>query len=215
MKTVGFILKEARISKNLSISEVEKETKIRAKFLEALEADDYSRLPSVSYAKGFVKNYSQFLGLDSGRVLAFFRRQTKDVPRSSILPKGVAEPLNTSFFRLTPARFLGMLLFILVVIFLIYLGRQYYSLNTPPKVIIDAPKAQLVTTEHRVDVQGVTDPDATVMINGVSVLVRSDGKFFDQVTLETGVNHITIVATSRYGKTTTIIRDVVLTDRNF
>ncbi len=209
MKTVGSILKEARLSKGLGLDVVEKDTKIRLKFLESIEADDYTNLPSLSYAKGFVKNYSQFLGLDGNRVLAFFRRQTKDISRASILPKGVAEPLNKPLMRLTPARFLGIILFLLVTIFLSYLGRQYYNLNTPPGLAIETPAAQLVTSEHRVDLLGKTDPDATVTVNGVSTLVRSDGKFFDQMTLETGINHIIIVATSRYGKTTTVTRDVV------
>jgi len=55
---------------------------------------------------------------------------------------------------------------------------------------------------------GQTDPDATVTVNGRSVLVRSDGTFFEQVAIETGVNTITIVATSRLGKATTIVRQV-------
>jgi hypothetical protein len=59
-----------------------------------------------------------------------------------------------------------------------------------------------------VDILGKTDPDATVTINGINVLVRADGKFFDQVPLNSGVNKITIIATSRFGKTTTIVREV-------
>ena len=50
--------------------------------------------------------------------------------------------------------------------------------------------------------------DATVTINELSVLVRSDGNFFDQVMLEPGVNKITVTATSRFGKVSTITRDV-------
>ncbi|TSC61071.1 MAG: transcription regulation protein, partial [Parcubacteria group bacterium Gr01-1014_107] len=70
-------LKEARVSKGYTLEQVEKATKIRSKFLTAIESDDYARLPSPLYAKGFVKNYGDFLGLESSRMLAFFRRQTK------------------------------------------------------------------------------------------------------------------------------------------
>ncbi|KKR02984.1 MAG: hypothetical protein UT26_C0012G0001, partial [Microgenomates group bacterium GW2011_GWC1_39_12] len=62
----------------------------------------------------------------------------------------------------------------------------------------------------KLDILGTTNPDATVMVNGVSVTVRSDGRFFTQITLEPGVNTITILATSRYGKTTTMLRKVGL-----
>ncbi len=210
MKTVGGILQEARVGKNLTLAEAEVATKIRLKFLQAIEGDDYSQLPSLSYAKGFVKNYSEYLGLDSHMVLAFFRRQTTEVSKSSLLPTRNAESLNKSWIQLTPGRFLAFILVGLVLIFLAYLGLQYRKLNQPPTLVVDAPKNQLVVHERRVDILGETDTDATVTINGINILVRGDGKFFDQASLEPGVNKITIVATSRFGKATTVVREVGL-----
>ena len=208
MRTVGDILKEARLAKGLTLEEVEVATKIRAKFLAAMEADDFRRLPTPSIVRGFVYNYSEFLGLNSQTVLAFLRRQTTDVPKASLLPKGMAQSLNRSAFQLTPGKFLALLLGSLVAIFLIYLGLQYRQISQPPHLTLDSPKDQLVTNDKRVEIIGKTDSDATIVINGVSTLVRSDGRFFDQVSLESGVNKITIIATSRFGKTSTVTRDV-------
>lgn len=208
MKTVGSILKEAREAKHLTFEQIEVATKIRAKFLEAIEADDYSILPSVSYAKGFVKNYGEFLGIPGETTLAFFRRQTKDVARSAILPKGVTESLNRTWFQLTPGKFLLFLIVGLVTIFLSYLGMQYRQIQSPPRIILEAPVDNAVFSTRKIDLLGTTDSDATVSVNGISVFVRSDGKFFDQVSLEPGVNTITIIATSRFGKTSTVMRAV-------
>lgn len=210
MKTVGEMLKVARLGKNYSLADVEKTTKIRLKFLEAIENDDYSKLPSLSYAKGFVKNYAEFLGLNSRHILAFFRRQTEEVTRSSLLPKGLAAPLNRSAFRLTPGRFLAILTVSFLTVFLLYFGIQYIRLNHPPTLVVDSPKDQMVTTQKRLDVFGKTDADATVTINGTSVLVRSDGRFFDQLQLENGVNKIVVVATSRFNKTSMITVEIGL-----
>jgi cytoskeletal protein RodZ len=210
MKTVGETLRETRLERGITISEVEHGTKIRAKFLEAIEADDFVKLPSLSYAKGFVKNYSDFLGLNSEKTLAFFRRQTNEMPKSSLLPKGMGEPLNRTWWQLTPGRFVALIIIGLVTLFLFYLGFQYRALQQSPKLIIDTPVNHTVVSESRLEILGSTDPDATVTINGISVLVRSDGKFFDQVVLVPGVNTFTIVATSRLGKTTTVTRDVGL-----
>jgi cytoskeletal protein RodZ len=210
MKTVGSILKDARLSKKLTLDQAEKATKIRMKFLEGIEHDDYSALPSISYAKGFVKNYSEYLGLDSGTVIAFFRRQTTDVSRSSLLPKRELPSLNKSLIQLTPGRFLAIILGTLLCIFLGYLGLQYGKINQPPPLSVDSPTNQLLVSDKRVDVIGKTDPDATVTVQGVSELIRADGKFFDKISLDPGVNKITIIATSRFGKTTTIIREVGL-----
>ena len=208
MKTVGEVLRETRVERGYSIYDIEQGTKIRAKFIEAIEANDFSKLPSLSYAKGFVKNYSDFLGLDSNKILAFFRRQTNETPKSSLLPKGMEEPLNRSVLQLTPGRFIALIIIGLVVLFLMYLGFQYRALQQPPKLVIDSPVNHLVVSDPRLQILGSTDPDATVTINGVSVLVRDDGKFFDQVALDPGVNTFTITATSRLGKSTTITRDV-------
>ena len=211
MRTVGEMLREARQSKSLTLEQVEDGTKIRLKFLSAIESDDLGSLPSLSYAKGFVKNYSDFVGLNSRTVLAFFRRQTIEVSKSSLLPKGMGEPLNRSIFQLTPGKFITLIVVVLVSLFLIYLGLQYRTLQQAPILIIDSPKSQSVVSDKRVDVFGKTDPDATITINGVSVLVRGDGKFFDQVNLETGVNKLTIIATSRLGKSTATVVEVGLT----
>ena len=202
MRTVGEMLREARESKSLTLKEVEDGTKIRLKFLTAIEADDFTTMPSLSYAKGFVKNYSDFLGLNSTTVLAFFRRQTVEVSRSSLLPKGMGEPLNRSVLQLTPGKFISIIVAVLVSLFLVYLAVQYRTLQQPPTLVVDEPKSEAVVTSKRIDVLGKTDPDATITINGINVLVRSDGKFFDQISLEPGVNKVSVVAISRLGKIT-------------
>ena len=56
MKTVGQILRETRVAKGLTLEQIEKETKIRKRFLVGIEADDFREMPSQAYAKGFVKN---------------------------------------------------------------------------------------------------------------------------------------------------------------
>ena len=209
MKSVGSLLRETRIGKGILLEDVEKATRIRYKFLEAIEDDDYQSLPSSAYAKGFVKNYSEFLGLDSQMTLAFLRRQSQEATKQSLLPKKPNAP-EESLFRLTPGRFLTLLLGICIVLFLSYFIFQYRQLQQPPLLTIEAPKQDIIVEEAKVDVLGRTSPDATVTVNGVSILVRSDGKFFDQVSLEPGVNTITITSTSRFGKSTTVVRKVGL-----
>ena len=203
MKTVGQMLRTAREEKKLTLLDIEKGTKIRLKFLSAIESDEFGIMPSQSYVKGFVKNYSEYVGLNSKTVLAFYRRQTVDAPKSHLLPKGMEAPLNRSAFQLTPGRFIFMMVSVLVALFLTYLFFQYQTLQKPPTLVIDSPTNQEVFADTRVDVLGKTENDATVTINGVSVLVRADGKFFDQIAVEPGINTITVIASSRLGKTTT------------
>ena len=63
-KTVGTLLREARLAKGLSLAEAEQATSIRARCLEAIEKDEYEKAPGEVFLKGMLRNYGNFLGLD-------------------------------------------------------------------------------------------------------------------------------------------------------
>ena len=72
MGELGQKLKEAREAKGLSLRDVEEATKIRKKYLQALENETFEVIPGKTYSKGFVKNYSNFLNLDTKALLEEF-----------------------------------------------------------------------------------------------------------------------------------------------
>jgi cytoskeleton protein RodZ len=61
---IGALLERKRREKGLSLRDVEQATKIRTRYLEGLEQEDYSALPDAVYVQGFLKTYANFLGLD-------------------------------------------------------------------------------------------------------------------------------------------------------
>ncbi len=75
---VGEILRRARVHYSLSLPDVEQALRIRASQLDALEMMDMTRLPGRVYAIGFVRTYSEFLGLDGGRMVHLFKTQVMD-----------------------------------------------------------------------------------------------------------------------------------------
>jgi cytoskeleton protein RodZ len=72
---IGNTLREARIRKGLTITDVETVTKIRSKYLEALEENDFEVLPGPTVVKGFLRSYAVFLKLDPDPILAEYRSQ--------------------------------------------------------------------------------------------------------------------------------------------
>lgn len=74
---IGEVLKDARTRQGLDIRTVEERTKIRTKYLRALEASDWDVLPSGAYAKGFLRTYAQLLGLDADALVDEYRRQVE------------------------------------------------------------------------------------------------------------------------------------------
>ncbi|HEX6390686.1 MAG TPA: helix-turn-helix domain-containing protein [Solirubrobacteraceae bacterium] len=65
MPEIGATLREARMRARIDISEIEAETKIRAKYLRALENEEWDLLPGSTYVKSFLKTYAEALGLDA------------------------------------------------------------------------------------------------------------------------------------------------------
>jgi cytoskeleton protein RodZ len=64
MFEIGNSLREARLRQGLEFPEVEQATKIRGKYLRALEDEQFDILPGQTYVKGFLRTYSEYLGLD-------------------------------------------------------------------------------------------------------------------------------------------------------
>ena len=64
MFEIGNSLREARMRRELDFPELEQGTKIRAKYLRALEDEQFETLPTATYVKGFLRTYANYLGLD-------------------------------------------------------------------------------------------------------------------------------------------------------
>ena len=85
---IGNVLEQARTGAGLDLREVEQRTKIRVKYLQALEHETWSELPSFAYAKGFLRTYGELLGLDGEALVDEFRRQVEPDSDSRGYPLG-------------------------------------------------------------------------------------------------------------------------------
>src|SRR6266480_471614 len=75
MAEIGPTLREARIRARIDMSEVEARTKIRAKYLRAIENEEWDLLPGPVYVKSFLRTYGDFLGLDSRLLVDDYKRR--------------------------------------------------------------------------------------------------------------------------------------------
>src|SRR6476620_1763197 len=81
MFEIGSALREARERRGLSYSQVEEGTKIRARYIRALEDEDFGVLPGATYSKGFLRAYADYLGLDGHLFIDAFNSRYHD-PRN-------------------------------------------------------------------------------------------------------------------------------------
>jgi cytoskeleton protein RodZ len=88
MADIGSTLREARMRERIDMSEVEAQTKIRAKYLRAIENEEWDLLPGPVYAKSFLRTYSDYLGLDSRMLLDEFKRRYEHPSEHESRPMG-------------------------------------------------------------------------------------------------------------------------------
>lgn len=99
-QSIGEQLRAAREAHAVTLDEAEAQTRIRKKFLQALEQGDMSVLPSTAHAKGFLRNYAQYLGLDANRLVGELLGEAPTAPTTKQLteskPTGRAAPRYVS-----------------------------------------------------------------------------------------------------------------------
>jgi cytoskeleton protein RodZ len=121
---LGQLLREARENKGLSIAEVEEDTKIRQAQIEALEEDDYAKLPSAIYLKGLLGTYAQYLGLDPKQVAALYGNDDAPLDRMPVVAEGFEPPKGMA---ITSWLFLDIFLGILIVAAAVVVGSLAYG----------------------------------------------------------------------------------------
>jgi hypothetical protein len=74
---IGSVFREARNRRKIDLSEVEAVTRIRARYLRAIENEEWDVLPGGVYTRGFIRTYASFLGLDGERLAEDYRRSVE------------------------------------------------------------------------------------------------------------------------------------------
>jgi transcriptional regulator with XRE-family HTH domain len=120
-KRVGQILRESREEKKLSVKDVAKETNIAAKYIIALETEDYSQFPAETFALGFLKNYASYLKLDSAMLLNLYRGEQIEESQAPLeeLTRPTSSPLSLDKNKLISVISIALLF---VSIYIIYLS---------------------------------------------------------------------------------------------
>ncbi|OGK35311.1 hypothetical protein A3F58_03405 [Candidatus Roizmanbacteria bacterium RIFCSPHIGHO2_12_FULL_37_9b] len=197
MLSVGEILKKQREKLGINLNEVEKQIKVRQKFLSAIEENNWGIFTSKVYIGGIIKNYSKILGLDPRRTLAFFRRDYERLETVKFKSRVASRYLTPETKKIVMA--------LLIFIFLIFFGYFGYQLKlyfSPPKINIVSPKSDVFKKEDRIKILGQTEKDAAITIFGERVYQNKEGIFEFQFPLHKGQNELVIEAVGANGKKT-------------
>jgi cytoskeletal protein RodZ len=146
MAEIGSTLREARMRARIDITEVETRTKIRAKYLRAIENEEWDLLPGPVYAKSFLRTYGDFLGLDSRMLVDEFRRRYERPSDHDLRPLSTLgrERERQARGPLLPSWAIVGLVLVAVVLALYFVGINSGGNKSPQTAGTHA-----VTTPHR------------------------------------------------------------------
>jgi cytoskeletal protein RodZ len=199
MKTTGEILKSARLKQELSLSQIAKRTKINEQFLASIEENNFEKLPAAAFTKGFMRQYAKAVGLDPNHVLAVFRRDYDQDARGRVIPRGLVNPIKAASRVFNPATTATIIAAIVSLLIVGFFTKQIIDFVSAPTIQVVEP-AQEAQVNSPVTVRGITDPEATVIINQAPAIVQEDGSFSATIELSNGEHIIVIEATSRSNK---------------
>lgn len=201
MKTIGETLKSVREKQDTSLEHIADQTHIKKEFLQAIEAGEFSALPSPVAVQGFISTYAVILGIEPKTALALLRRDYA-VSRSHILPKYLVDVPSRRSSQLKARRSYRIVLVVAcITTALVYSAWNYLQLHKAPFLTLTAPKDGAVV-RTQVIVRGITASDATLEIDGQPASLTQDGEFAQDETLSPGDHTITVIAKNRRNQET-------------
>lgn len=208
-KRVCLRLKQLREEHMVSLAEMAARTNISRQHLEAIETCDFKKLPDgVIYHKNFVRRYLEALGIDPAPYITQFQEEeTQNIPHPK---KGTPRRISFLQFGNLPATIRLCAIAVVMLIFVGYLGYQVKRIVEPPALTLVSPQNGMVSDQQSILVQGTTEQEALITINGEAIQNSEHGTFEQLIDLSPGLNTITIVAQKKHGKTTQETRYIVL-----
>ena len=199
MLSVGTILKREREKKGLLLIDIEKQMKVREKYLKAIEEEDWDFFSSKIYITGILKNYSRVLGLDHKKVLAFFRRDYEKKEEIRFKRKVTSAYLTSGTKKL-----LKFGLIILTLFFILYFVFQLKTYFSPPSFTLLSPTKTNFSVEKNIKITGKTEKDTSVTISGERIYQNKEGVFTYEYSLNEGENKLIINLIGANGKKTIV-----------
>jgi cytoskeletal protein RodZ len=198
---LGEVLRTAREAKFIDLARVERDTKIRVRYLTALETGDYPDLPGAVYTRGFLRNYGLYLGLDPEYLVDLYRLElgsAADRRTPALPPRPIADRQRRPVVVTTGA-VAAVILTLLVAALGVYLVGEFLTFARTPDLRITDPATDLAAYDgSEYLIRGVTEPNATITTDGLRENPRAqadaNGEFSVLVGLVPGANVITLVA---------------------
>lgn len=207
-RSLGDELRERRTALGQSLEDVERATHVSKKYLTAIETNDLSKLPDLVYARSFVRALAKHYGLDPD---AYAKSLVQEL--SVATPRAFRHPgafVQGKTLMVTPRIFKAALLSAAFLAIAAYFAYSVHRILKPPFLEIGSPKDDQVFATMQVLLEGRTEPEVELTVNGEPVAVESDGVFADLLDLPAGVSNLRIAARKKHSREHEVFLRVVV-----
>lgn len=213
-ESIGSKLKKQRLLLGINLKVISEQLKIRVDYLEAIESDDYTIFTSDIYAKGFIKNYAKYLGLNSDSFVASYRRDVEkvnlDVKKQTNLNKSSSK--KGSLKINTKLLFIFCSTFIIILTVLLFIQKAFEAPSLEiynPTYINSSGTYSASTKEKTVVINGKLNSNSLLKINGEIISLNPDFSFkSDIIPITQDLTPVVIEAISNVGSVNKVIINI-------
>ena len=207
MFEIGNTLREARVRRNLTLQQVEEDTKIRVKYVQAMENEDFDIMPGATYVKGFLRTYSTYLALDPEVILDEYRSR-------GVKTGEIEEPFGGVSMLGAPRGHRGrntvvfvavICLLVLAVIWILGRGAETQQPSTKPGALGITSPSPTPSASKSIRPQKTTTPVAKGMLR----ITVPDGESWLEVRRNGATGPVLFSGTVANGKTRAFAGDVL------
>ena len=217
MATLGDQLRLQREKKGITLDQAAADTRIREKFLKALEDGDLQSLPGAVYTKGFLRNYAHYLDLDPEQLVVLFHQERGTVTPEPPRTFRPMRPIMRRNLIFTPVVFVPVVVIAGIALFVGYLYYQFTSFAVAPALDLFDPATDVIAQQGQFVVKGHTVPTGKVTIQVfpgpetvADIRPGADGTFSATIDLTAGSNHVIVEVLDQSGKVSRVSRNIIL-----
>ena len=208
--TFGEKLKKAREEAGLTKQKVAQLLSIQSRYIDRLEGEEFEKLPSAVYTKGFLRKYAKYLSLEPENLIREYEKEMKIIQPALEKPLRLLPELRFRRLTITPKTLTFIAGLLIVILVAGYLAYQLDILISPPKLLVSEPSDNITTDKFIITLKGQVTPGVKLTINGQETSIDRSGNFEQEVNLNQGLNVIHVEAVNRFEKKTSVTREILV-----
>ncbi|WKZ28678.1 MAG: helix-turn-helix domain-containing protein [Patescibacteria group bacterium] len=208
-RTIGEALRAAREERGETLEDVERVTHVSKKYIAAVENNDLKKLPEAVYTKKFVRALASHYGLDPEAAAESLLKEVSAGAGALAVQRPVNYVEGRSLVA-SPILLKSVLIAVAFVGILGYFAFSVRSILKPPSVTLYSPHDDQVFSTGRVVLEGQTEREVDLAVNGEPVSIEADGSFKDVLNLPPGVSTLRLIAKKKHSREQEIFIKVVI-----